>query len=95
MMNYSQDVEDDRLSKIKSLEEEKLYGDIDKNFGPNSLGIHELMDRASIINSNVYDFLLEHPSCIIDQETYHLTMNISCLLDKLYQQIGAKSLNQT
>lgn len=96
MMNYNPKVENDRLSKLKDLEKDNdLYEAIFKDFGPNSMGHHELLDRTSIIQHNIYDFLLEHPSCIMNQELYHLTYKIYDLLETLYEKIGGLSVAET
>lgn len=96
MMNYNQEIENDRLSKLKDLEKDNdLYEDILKDFGPNSVGNHELLDRVSIIQHNIYDFLLEHPTCIMNRKLYHLTYNVYDLLETLYEKIGGLSVAET
>lgn len=84
------DTEATRLARLAAMEDD--FPERMKNFGPGSSGCHEVLDRASIITNLVGDWLLEHPSIVLNAEWFRLADEAQTKLMNLYQAIGTKHL---
>lgn len=54
----------------------------------NPVGMCEAFDRVSIIQHNWYDFVLAHPSIILNKQAYRLAYIVADLIGEIYQSIG-------
>jgi hypothetical protein len=61
-------------------------------YAPGSFGCHELLDRVHLLGDLVEGQVLEHPSCALHPEWYHLAARAAEALRELYQRIGAEHL---
>ena len=86
------DTEATRLARLAAMEDD--FPERMKNFGPGSFGCHEVLDRASIITNLVGDWLLEHPSIVLNAEWFRLADEAQTKLMNLYQAIGTKHLKR-
>lgn len=81
---------DDRLEMLKE------YGGLDqvKAEYDNIFGIHEAMDRTSILMEQINEYVLNHPFILLHQDLYDLTEDIHNKLYSLYQELGKYSLEK-
>lgn len=61
--------------------------DWQERFGPQTRGMHELLDRTSVLGEQVETILISHPSAVLDYRTYQTLSLVSALLFKAYQDI--------
>ena len=61
-------------------------------YAPGSFGCHELLDRVNLLGDLLEGQVLEHPSCALHPEWYHLAARAAEALRELYQRIGAEHL---
>lgn len=80
------DAEENRKELL--LDAQQDYENLEEQFGPQSLGNHELLDRASLLVHNWEQFVLEHPSCILDKELFKKAYVINDLMADFYQSVG-------
>lgn len=76
----------ERLSEIAA-EQEPGW---ETRYAPGSFGCHELLDRVNLVGNLVERQVLEHPSCALRPEWYHLAARAAEALRELYQRIGAE-----
>jgi hypothetical protein len=57
-------------------------------FQMDGLGGHELLDRSFLLSTMVDDFVLSHPSALLNAELYEQASKASRSLAKLYQMVG-------
>jgi hypothetical protein len=57
-------------------------------FDLSGFGGHELLDRSHLISTMADDFLLNHPSALLNPELYEQATKASRALAKLYQMVG-------
>ena len=67
--------------------------DWEARYAPGSFGCHELLDRVNLLGDLVEGQVLEHPSCALQAEWYHLAAQAVEALRELYQRIGAEHLD--
>lgn len=60
--------------------------------GPGSFGCHEALDRTFLAADMLGNWLLEHPSIVLNAEWFRLADEAHTKLMDLYQAIGAKHL---
>ncbi|WP_169979942.1 hypothetical protein [Tautonia rosea] len=84
-------VEQDRQRRIAELNAEEGSDWVDR-YKPGSFGCHELLDRTLILANAIEAQLLDHPSCVTNQEWYALAERAATALQELYQRIGAEHL---
>jgi hypothetical protein len=91
----SEEIEQSRLDDIEALEESYVCSlkEIRNNFNT-EIGRHEAMDRSFMINSNIEDFLINHPYIMFRPECYKLAFQAQELLAELYQIVGTSDFNQ-
>jgi hypothetical protein len=77
------------LDNLKNVCSEK---ELKEQFAINTYGSHELSDRASIVLSMWYDFILDHPSCVLHEELYNLANTIGDSVAEFYQKAAAKDI---
>jgi hypothetical protein len=63
-------------------------------FGPGTMGCHELLDRTLLAAETVEQYVLSHPACAQNPEWYALAEQAVTALNELYQQIGAEHLSE-
>ena len=63
-----------------------------EQYKPGSFGCHELLDRVMLLGDLVEGQVLEHPSCALQPEWYHLAAEAVEALRELYQRIGREHL---
>ncbi len=61
---------------------------------PGTFGCHELLDRTALIADMVERSLLEHPSCLQNEEWFALAERAASALHELYQKIGGVHLDE-
>ncbi len=79
-----QEVETERQELLKECQEQ--YSDFEERFAKSGYGMHELVDRASVIMDMWYGYILEHPSCAAHQEWFELAYEISEKMHDFYQK---------
>jgi hypothetical protein len=81
-----------RKELLTELADEEGHGRQDQ-FRPGSFGCHELLDRLSILTSNLDEFIVQHPSCLRNPAWFALAHQAMSALTDLYQRIGASHLD--
>ncbi len=61
-----------------------------ERFGPGTYGLHELLDRAHVLNNNWHDFIVDHTSCLLHADLYAEATRIGELIGQFYQMVGQK-----
>lgn len=61
---------------------------LEEHFGPFSMGMHELLDRISLVRDQVETNLLDHPSAPGFSHVYQALYMASCLLGKAYNDVA-------
>src|SRR5262245_55083646 len=59
---------------------------------PGSFGCHELLDRVLLVGDLAEGQILDHPSCVLNEEWYRLALQAVEALRELYQRVGAEHL---
>ena len=85
------DVEAERQERIEELVTEN-GPNWSEAYKPGSFGCHELLDRTAIAADAVEQFVLAHPSCVLNAEWYALAEQAAAALRELYQRVGADHL---
>ena len=88
-------VDEIESTRQEYLEEFKADEEPHEQFVPGAYGCHELLDRTSMLMSNVDEFILGHPACVHNKEWFALAYQAVDLLNELYQKIGAEHLDKT
>jgi hypothetical protein len=81
-----------RIEAIAQLEAE-IGADWHERFAPGTFGLHELLDRVSLIVGLIDQQILEHPACLQDERWYLLADAAADALNRLYQELGAIHLS--
>jgi hypothetical protein len=96
-MNHTIDATED-VEAIRQQYVDELKADGEDAYdgsAPGTYGCHELLDRTSMMMKNVEEFVLSHPSCLINKEWFALAHKAVEALNDLYQKIGAEHLEKT
>ncbi|MBF0337739.1 MAG: hypothetical protein HQL05_07885 [Nitrospirae bacterium] len=64
-----------------------------KQYQPGSFGCHELLDRTAFVANIIEDYVLNHPSCMLNKQWYGLAERAVAALHELYQRIGEEHLD--
>lgn len=80
-----EEVEAERFELLKECQEDS---DFDKNFVKPGYGTHELADRAALQMNMWYDYIVEHPSCVVRPELFALARQIADGMHNFYQKAG-------
>jgi hypothetical protein len=79
------DVHSDWQDDINELRGQNSDPHLDDHFGRDTDGSHELADRATLLLNNWSDYVLDHPSCILNFELYQRATEIMNLMCDFYQ----------
>ena len=79
--------EAERLRKLDELRAE-WGGGFEARFGPGSLGRHEVLHAAGLIESLAGRELLDHPACVRDPALFAAATRAVDALAELYQAAG-------
>jgi len=85
-------IDEIEAARQEYLEQFKADGESDAQFKPGSFGCHELLDRTSLLSSNVEQFILAHPACVHNKEWFALAYQAVNHLNELYQKVGAQHM---
>lgn len=62
--------------------------DLKEQFGPGSVGFHEVIDRIHVQAATWADHIASHPGVTLDQERHRRAHQILDLMHELYQLCG-------
>ena len=85
----SSDAEVERQRRIAEMAAED-GPDWSEQFKPGSFGCHELLDRTNLLADSLEQFVLSHPACLLDRDSYALADQAVSALRELYQRVGAE-----
>jgi hypothetical protein len=95
MNGSTAEIDEIESARQEYLEEFKADEEPCEEFVAGSYGCHELLDRTSVLMSNVDEYILGHPACVNNKEWFALAYKAVDLLNELYQKIGAEHLEKT
>lgn len=87
-MTTTEDIEKGRLSEREFLGE--LCEDPVAQHGPGSFGEHEARDRSNMVLEIFHDYVMRHPSVVMDKSAYHMAHRIMDEMVELYQYLGTR-----
>ena len=61
-----------------------------EQFGPESFGNHEAVDRIYLSEATWSEHIASHPAILLDAEAYALAVKVSEMMADLYNHMGAK-----
>jgi len=79
-------IDEDRKEALDSVRE-TFPTDLDQ-FAPGSFGYFELIDRSMILYETWDEYILNHPSTVLNEEVYTLAHQINSLLHEFYQRVA-------
>lgn len=79
--------------ELKLAELKEFHPDL-SGFEPGTKGFHELLDRASLIQTMWEDYVRNHPSCVLNKELFLLADSISNEMANFYVNVGNKSFTE-
>ena len=79
-----EEVEAERLELLKECQGPSF----EENFVKPGYGTHELADRAALQMNMWYDYIAEHPSCVVRPELFALAREIADKMHNFYQKAG-------
>jgi len=85
-------VEEDRAEALKNIEE-TFPENLKERFEPGSYGHFELTDRSMVIMENWFQYIMEHPSAVMDEELYKAAHQIGTALYDFYQMVALKDFD--
>lgn len=89
---YAESVEASRtLSLLKSIEAFGSQEELDRRFGPGTLGEHEAMDRLYVAADSLDTYCLSSPAIQRNQKAFNLVVEAYQLLNDAYQELASDS----
>ncbi|MBI1246371.1 hypothetical protein GC197_00830 [bacterium] len=64
--------------------------ELDEQYGPESFGNHEAVDRIYMTEATWSEHIAGHPAILLDAEAYDMAVRISELMAELYNRMAAK-----
>ena len=80
------EIEESRQQALAELNE-----DAAQHFGPDTMGCHEALHMASVVQDIVERHVLNHPAIVLNPSWYRRAYHASTELAALYQDIGRAS----
>ena len=87
LTEVSKYIKQDRKRELKKWKK-ALPDDLEKRFGKNSSGFWELMDRVNLVAETWDDYVLTHPSTVLDKNLFEICHKISSAMHETYQIVG-------
>ncbi len=99
MISHATDreIEEDRKSFLKDLEEEQVTEEDSIKFEdwqPGTMGCHEALHTAAMLLDNIDGFLMHHPSILSNEEFFREAYKAHEALANLYYKIGEAHLSE-
>jgi hypothetical protein len=88
-----QDCEIRRQAALEAAQEDVTSAEFAQRFGPDSLGAHEVTDRAFLVNE-LWGFVHEHPACLANPDLFRLADEIADKLGEFYQQAARSEVGE-
>lgn len=85
------DFENERQNRLAEVRESLFLSEgetLEARFGPETIGSHELLDRAYVFLSQWETFITEHPATLLDSERYRQAQEIAAAMAAFYQCVG-------
>ena len=86
--DHTPNIDDDdsfRASQLKQLRDE-LGDDLEKHFGANSFGRHEVTHASLMVADLWFRFIVEHSATILDPKLFGLAVDIRNAIYKFYRK---------
>ncbi len=64
--------------------------ELTEQFGPESFGNHEAVDRIYLSEATWSEHIASHPAILLDAEAYAMAVKVSEMMADLYNHMGAK-----
>ena len=87
-MTSDDEIERERSEKLAELDADGP--EWRERFAVGSFGCHELLDRTHLVSNLLWEFVIEHPSCLANPSWYAQAREAFALLDDLYQKVRAE-----
>ncbi|MBA2117288.1 hypothetical protein [Bremerella alba] len=64
--------------------------DLTEQYGPESFGNHEAVDRIYVTEANWSEHIASHPAILLDAKAYEMAVKISEMMAELYDHLAVK-----
>lgn len=85
---YKKYLEEDYKRLLKSANE-NFKGRLETDFGKETFGSHELLDRSMLLHENWESYILSHPTNVLDRKLFDVAWKIKQAIYHYYQLVGA------
>lgn len=88
------EIEKHRQQALELAKEDFPEG-VEERFGPGTIGAHEALDRAFMVQSMWEDFVSNHPTIVLNKELFGLAFEISEKLAEFYCRVGSETFEKS
>ncbi|QDU76426.1 hypothetical protein Pan97_34750 [Bremerella volcania] len=64
--------------------------ELNEQYGPESFGNHEAVDRIYVTEATWSEHIASHPAILLDAEAYQMAVKVSEMMAELYNRMSAK-----